>query len=237
MIDFFRKIRRKHISQKNARKYFVYAIGEILLIVIGILIALQVNNWNLERKTGIFEKQVLQGIHSDLVADSTSIERRIPEQVVDLANSVKIYDSLLRLNESVIDIKVIDSIFERCTRERNTFWPKSGTYNSIVSSGQISVISNQDLIKEIQSLYDVEYRRLDDFGHRIDDLSEKLKYELSVDQNAKFDEKLSFYRNPKTINKIHYWKSRYETFQRRIYEIRMRNHLLIDEIKEELQVL
>lgn len=51
MIKFFRKIRKNMIKENRTSKYLVYAIGEIVLVVIGILIALQVNNWNEERKT------------------------------------------------------------------------------------------------------------------------------------------------------------------------------------------
>lgn len=49
MIKFFRKIRQKLLSENNFNKYLVYAIGEIVLVVIGILIALQINNWNQKR--------------------------------------------------------------------------------------------------------------------------------------------------------------------------------------------
>ena len=50
MIKFFRHIRRSLIQKNQMGKYFKYAIGEILLVVIGILIALQINNWNEDRK-------------------------------------------------------------------------------------------------------------------------------------------------------------------------------------------
>jgi hypothetical protein len=50
MISFFRKIRQKLLSQNKVTRYLVYALGEIILVVIGILIALQVNNWNEGRK-------------------------------------------------------------------------------------------------------------------------------------------------------------------------------------------
>lgn len=49
MIKFFHTFRKKLIEQNNVRKYLLYAIGEIMLLVIGILIALQVNNWNQNR--------------------------------------------------------------------------------------------------------------------------------------------------------------------------------------------
>ena len=63
MIKFFRKIRQKLLSENKFSKYLVYAIGEIVLVVIGILIALQINNWNENRKNeeqGIIQKKALK---------------------------------------------------------------------------------------------------------------------------------------------------------------------------------
>ncbi|MEW4925770.1 DUF6090 family protein [Algibacter sp. 2305UL17-15] len=51
MIKFFRKIRQKLLSENRFRKYLLYAVGEIVLVVIGILIALQINNWNQNKVT------------------------------------------------------------------------------------------------------------------------------------------------------------------------------------------
>ena len=62
MIKFFRHIRRSLIQKNQMGKYFKYAIGEIILVVIGILIALQINNWNEKRKENLFEKKVLSEI-------------------------------------------------------------------------------------------------------------------------------------------------------------------------------
>jgi len=50
MIKFFRKIRQNLLSESKFSQYLIYAIGEIVLVVIGILIALQINNWNEEKK-------------------------------------------------------------------------------------------------------------------------------------------------------------------------------------------
>ena len=70
MIKFFRQIRKKLIEQNKARNYYFYAIGEILLVVIGILIALQINNANEAYKAKQSEQVVLKNIVQDLRADS-----------------------------------------------------------------------------------------------------------------------------------------------------------------------
>ena len=58
MIKFFRHIRQSMINQNRTKKYLLYAIGEIILVVIGILIALQINNWNEQRKILKSEKEI-----------------------------------------------------------------------------------------------------------------------------------------------------------------------------------
>ena len=70
MIKFFRKIRQNLLMENKTGKYFKYAIGEIVLVVIGILIALQINNWNEDRKNQIEEKAILSKFKQDLKSDS-----------------------------------------------------------------------------------------------------------------------------------------------------------------------
>ena len=62
MIKFFRKIRRKLIDEGNLKRYLLYAFGEIFLVVIGILIALQINNWNQNRLGTKEEQRIFQDI-------------------------------------------------------------------------------------------------------------------------------------------------------------------------------
>ena len=66
MLKFFRKIRKNLINQNRFSKYLIYAIGEIILVVIGILIALSINNWNEGRKSRVVELKVLKQIEADL---------------------------------------------------------------------------------------------------------------------------------------------------------------------------
>ena len=75
MINFFRKIRKQLADDNKPLKYMRYAIGEIVLVVVGILIALSINNWNEARKVKQFEYGILQDIE-------TSMERNFFQQAV-----------------------------------------------------------------------------------------------------------------------------------------------------------
>ena len=76
MIKFFRKIRQNLLMENKTGKYLKYAIGEILLVVIGILIALSINNWNEKRKARIEEKILLSNLKDDFKQAISSLERK-----------------------------------------------------------------------------------------------------------------------------------------------------------------
>ena len=80
MINFFRKIRKQLADDNKPMKYLRYAIGEILLVVIGILIALSINNWNESRKERIFERKVLSEILVDTEEDLTEMDSALASQ-------------------------------------------------------------------------------------------------------------------------------------------------------------
>ncbi len=79
MIPFFRKIRKKMADDNRPIQYMRYAIGEIVLVVIGILIALQINNWNEARKDKIIEQKVLKTLRSDFISNKTQLQDNIDE--------------------------------------------------------------------------------------------------------------------------------------------------------------
>ncbi len=91
MLAFFRKIRQSLLSDSNFSKYLIYAIGEIVLVVIGILIALQINNWNEEKKTAENVKTLLIALQSDLIQDTLLISESLPEIIrqYDLNESLR----------------------------------------------------------------------------------------------------------------------------------------------------
>ena len=89
MIKFFRKIRQKLLTENKFSKYLLYAIGEIVLVVIGILIALQINNWNENISNQLRFENILSELRDDLKTDIINSEK--------ILNSNKKVDSLSRL--------------------------------------------------------------------------------------------------------------------------------------------
>lgn len=80
MIKFFRNIRQHLLSENTFSTYLLYAIGEIILVVIGILIALQINNWNEGRKVEAFESLKAQGVN--IISDKV-----LQKKIVDVYDS------------------------------------------------------------------------------------------------------------------------------------------------------
>ena len=74
MLIFFRKIRQKLLAENRLSKYLIYAVGEIFLVVIGILIALQVNNWNEQRKLENTGREYVHEIYKELKTERSNID-------------------------------------------------------------------------------------------------------------------------------------------------------------------
>ena len=89
MIKFFRKIRQKMLTENKFSKYLLYAIGEIVLVVIGILIALQINNWNESNKLKKEETLYLERLIIDLEKDTFYYNKNIDRAslLIDRNNS------------------------------------------------------------------------------------------------------------------------------------------------------
>jgi len=77
MIKFFRHIRKRLLSEGNTGKYLKYAIGEIVLVVIGILIALQINNWNERRKDFAQEQLILRQLQREYISNLNQLDEKI----------------------------------------------------------------------------------------------------------------------------------------------------------------
>ena len=142
MIKFFRLIRQNLIMENKTSKYLKYAIGEIVLVVIGILIALQINNWNQNRIQEKETKTLLSNLKLDVEEDIKSLENQL---------------NLLRLRRDWADF-ILKSIDSQKVTDSSTFilsMSRVGfifnysqtfpTYTEIVSSGKLSYIKSEKL--------------------------------------------------------------------------------------------
>jgi len=94
MIKFFRKIRQRLLMENRTGKYLKYAVGEIVLVVIGTLIALQINNWNENRITKNLTKSYLLNIKSDLKADTITFVAGIKRSIKTLEKQKNLLNNL-----------------------------------------------------------------------------------------------------------------------------------------------
>ena len=169
MIKFFRKIRQNLLSEGKTGKYFKYAIGEIILVVIGILIALQINNWNEQTKSREFEIFTLKEVKNNLKNDSVQIQRILEKSrftAKSLQNLSKIDSESMDSMQLAIEIQNIWG-FDR-------FFPNRNGYEALKSRGfQISnpnlrnVLGKyyeNDLAKVSASIRDIETAFVNDFN-------------------------------------------------------------------------
>ena len=154
MIKFFRKIRYDLMNQNKTSKYFKYAIGEIILVVIGILIALQINNWNEGRKNSVLLNNYKNNLIEDLKKDSISINASILEIKND---STAISNFKKRISNTT---KALDTILKIARYEYDYYIAIHNNYNSdtnqvLNSTGDIGLFSSE-IINDLNSLHNIQ---------------------------------------------------------------------------------
>jgi len=150
MIKFFRKIRQNLLIENKTGKYLKYAIGEIVLVMIGILLALQVSDWNQDRKDRISERKILNNIHRDFIQNKVNFD------------SVKVinYKSLAAL-DSIITISAEGGLTIERIGEYNqrikvlTYNAYSSTVDAVINSNLLELIQDGELQKYLVSWKDV----------------------------------------------------------------------------------
>ena len=149
MIPFFKKTRKKMADQNRPLKYMRYAIGEIVLVVIGILIALSINNWNESRKELKQEVVILRQLKSEFESNLTQLDEKIDSKSELIASSLRLFDFIDHPEKRTKDS--IDYHLARTT-PFTTFDP---IINDMSSSGSLRLIKNERL-KELLSYWTTE---------------------------------------------------------------------------------
>ncbi|PWN05484.1 DUF6090 family protein [Rhodohalobacter mucosus] len=229
MITLFRRIRQKLIDSGSFTKYLLYAIGEILLVVIGILIALQVNNWNIYRLERAEERQILVNLRTEF------------DQAITQLNYLNgLRDNSLSSADSLISLSNANGPFVEDTLDSLLMWQSytptfndpTGSLSSLISSNKINLISDNELKLELLSwpresedMIEDETRAViihDDlfrpFTHKYISMANMIeKYQMPDNRFGLVDEEMvglvpsryvqsdyqSLLRNPEFINTLH----------------------------------
>ncbi len=152
MIKFFRKIRQRLLTENNFSKYLLYAFGEILLVVIGILIALQINNWNQQRLDNQEESKLILSI-------SEKIEFNKFQYNVGIIRYNEVINSAQQLLQDIHSPNTnrnhrqfeedLHSITKRFLMGKSN---SVSIYDEMIGAGQLTLLSSDDLRKSITSL-------------------------------------------------------------------------------------
>lgn len=167
MISLFRKIRQSLLQQNKVTQYLAYAIGEIFLVVIGILIALQINTWNELRKIRQYEVKMLKELKATLERDRGYFSSQIPR----LTNKQKAANRLLSMLENKEEnLDTLNKYFSNL-RFEVLFQYNSGAYGSIKSGG-IDKISNDSIRAKMAGLYEFLIPRSEKIFENLSDSEE-----------------------------------------------------------------
>ena len=168
MLRFFRQIRQRLLTDNKFSKYLLYAVGEILLVVIGILFALQVNSWTEAKKLKATERDTYSSLLTSLRKDSLELVRIIDLQSKSLDAQNKIINTTA---DSLLQEMTTEQISELLFNAHNggySFFPKYGTYNSLISNKGIDIIRSESIKSELIDLYDYWCRRYENVDNVID---------------------------------------------------------------------
>ena len=147
MIKFFNKIRKKLLDENKTGKYLKYAIGEIVLVMVGILLALQVNTWNNNRELKKEELKIIKSLHKEFTNNLDKFDKKFEAHIAKKES----IETIISINSRAFSVGSLYSLIRR-VNNTPTFDPFQGIYNSTISSGKIELISN-DLLKERVSGY------------------------------------------------------------------------------------
>ena len=250
MTLFFRQLRHRFINSSQFEKYGLYALGEIIILILGILIALKVDNWNHETQNRSTEIAILNSMKTELLTDLEEIKVNISIHDIGIRAAQIVIDHLE--NDSAYNDSLSIHFLDLSIYTHHSY--KKGAYTTLESLG-IGIISNQELRNEIIELYafneemlrtqiintdrvqhaenNLFNTRFDELGNIDFDLPHDLTYGrmIPLDYEAlKEDEEFKFYAKTYRNSNIVYLKWWYIPLQLKVQN-------LISSIEKELLVL
>ena len=185
MINFLRKIRQKLLTENKFSKYLLYAIGEIVLVVIGILIALQINNTNTSRKEALELNNYLKNIEKNIKFDIKNIKELISKRDTISINSDKYFQILRNRNFSV------EELFDALGNRKNNifaefyFQPDQSGFEALKNSGYLNKLSGTEIETKLYE-YNYHIKKIQEQEKSLNEFIENLEvigYSQNLFQN------------------------------------------------------
>jgi len=212
--------------------YYKYAFGEIILLVLGILIALSINNWNEERKNNLIEKKLILNIIKDLRLDSIYIS----QSLIEVDAQKQVIDDIISMSLNKKNIEDYSSI--GLLRYSSDFRPITQRNHSV----SISNMNNDDVREKIQNYFIEEDRVLDIFLEYVDIVHNKVRpylsetgmhnlesiYEDKSSANLKKDVLIAQLPNVKFQQILYERRLKTDSFERFLNILKNQNQILID---------
>ncbi|TXE16602.1 hypothetical protein ES692_12565 [Psychroserpens burtonensis] len=151
MIKFFRKIRQNMLTENKFSKYLLYAIGEIILVVIGILIALSINNWNELRKTNNNQEKYLKLLKVESLKNLNEVNR-YKDLVTNMNSSQLTAMNLIDANHDTLSESYLSKTIFEVIKNTFSFDYENSTLSELKNSGELKNVRNDSLRKYLTAL-------------------------------------------------------------------------------------
>lgn len=154
MLRFFSQLRKKLMEQNKVRTYLFYAVGEIALVVVGILLALQINNWNQQRIDDIREQNYLKLIKQELENNADFIQWFYLNRYDRKVNALKMIREYHQGTYQIQDSSYFaleagyGAVFGT-----QTFQTSTAVFDEIISTGNLNIIKNEELRRRLIDYY------------------------------------------------------------------------------------
>jgi len=150
MIHFFRRIRQSLLEGNKFKKYLIYAIGEIALVMIGILLALQVNNWNQNKKIQNIEQTLQLDLREEFVHNDSLLQETIAKIDRNLESMKR---ALYYTGPDVSDIShsEMSNLIKGVSKNKILYYPNTSVLDDIVNSGQLQYLTDKVLRRSLST--------------------------------------------------------------------------------------
>ena len=181
MLRFFRQIRQRLLSDNKTSKYLLYAVGEILLVVIGILIALQIDNWNNDRIEATREQTILKNLRVDFKNNISNVRATYNSSLEAYQASVMLLEIIK--DDNAVNPSQIELLVDDIVNKIQSLDIIKGSLDELFNTGSLHLISDPMLRKQLSN-WSFYYSDTEDdiviyrdylFGFFIPSLTEKIR--------------------------------------------------------------